>query len=278
MTIVDHRAIFAASEANLAEFMGRMAAAEGAFFERDDDLVLVAAHHPNPGPYRNAALFTGEGDPAPRLKRALDFFGSRGRAFVLWVRSDDTAHQHLADVGIQKGWRLLEDEGLPQLGREGCPDPVAPGEGITLRWASDEATRRDFVQVNADAWGFEGAPFETVARVLFEPAFLDDPTGTVFAVVAYLEGKPASTCLTVVHPEDVVGGYWGATAPWALGHRLHDLTTRAVYNQAFSAFPEARIAVCQNSPGAAKNLGRMGLEQVATWMRYLVPKPEQSSS
>jgi hypothetical protein len=92
-------------------------------------------------------------------------------------------------------------------------------------------------------------------------------------VVAYLHGKPASTCLAFVSPLEIVGGYWGATAPFALGRHLHDLTTRAVYNEAFARWPTARIAVCQNSAGAAKTVARMGFRQISTYRRYLVPRP-----
>jgi hypothetical protein len=250
-----------------------MSAAEGAFFQNDDDLVLVAARHPNPGPYRNAAVLTGHGDVETRLERALDCFGGRRRAFVLWVRSDGECGPALAEIAAARDWRPLEGEGLPQLGRVGPPDPVEPGDGVTLTWATDERMRRDFVQVNSDAWGMEGAPFETAVRILFEPGLLDDPTGVTFAAIAYLDGKPASTAVAVVHPEGVVGAYWGATAPWALGHRLYDLTMRAACRGAFSAFPTARHAVCQNSPGAAKTIARMGFEEVGRWMRYLVPTP-----
>jgi hypothetical protein len=271
---VDRPAILAASDANLAEFMCRMANAEGAYSHEEDGLVLVAANHPNPGPYRNAAVFTGDSTSLDgRLERALEFFARRGRSFVLWVRDEGDAAAEVDHAAAGPGWRMLEDEGLPQLWREGPPEPVEPGEGITLTWATNADTRRDFVRVNADAWGLEGAPFETAAQIFFEPDLLDDPSGTTFAVVAYLEGRPASTCLAIVHPGDVVGGYWGATAAWALGHRLHDLTTRVAYNEAFAAFPQARVAVCQNSPGAAKTIARMGFEQVATWKRYLVPRP-----
>jgi hypothetical protein len=269
---VDRPAILAASDANLVEFMRRMASAENAFADRQDGLFLVAARHPNPGPYRNAAVLTGEQTSVrERLDRALEFFSRRGRSFVLWARDEGAAGAEADSVAARHGWRLLEEEGLPQLWQDGSPEPVEPGAGVTLAWATDDRTRRDFVRVNADAWGLEGAPFETATRILFEPGLLDDPSGTTFAAIAYLEGRPASTCLAIVHPGHVVGGYWGATAPWALGHRLHDLTTRAVYVAAFAAFPEARVAVCQNSPGAAKNLARMGFEQVATWKRYLVP-------
>jgi hypothetical protein len=272
---VDEGAILAGGDANLAEFMLRMSQRdEGSECEEHKGLLLVAARHPNPGPYRNAALLRGESlTGSEAIELALHFFGARSRAFVLWVREHGAADAELGDLAAERGYVPLEDTGLPQLCRDGPPDPVEPPEGVTLVWATTDRVRRDFVRVNADAWGLEGVPLEVAQRILFAPTLLDDPTGTTFGVVAYLHGKPASTCLAFVSPLEIVGGYWGATAPFALGRHLHDLTTRAVYNEAFARWPTARIAVCQNSAGAAKTVARMGFRQISTYRRYLVPRP-----
>lgn len=264
------------SDLNLVEFMKAMALAEDARVLEQEGLVLVAALHPNPGPYRNAAVLTADGlSAAAVLKLTSGFFTEQQRGFVLWVRDHGSEDRELERIADQRGWQLLEPEGLPQLGRLGTPDPIEPRTGVTVAAVSDAETRRDFLRVNAEAWGMPDVPIEVAKRILFEPDLLDDPSGTRFGVIAYLEGKPASTCLALVHPGGVVGGYWGATAPWALGHGLHDLTTRTVYNNAFAVSPEARFAVCQNSPGAAKNLTRMGFQQVSSYKRYLVPGQER---
>jgi hypothetical protein len=211
--------------------------------------------------------------PARRaVELAQDFFASHDRGFVFWVSHHDASRDELDAIAAERGWTRLEDPGLPQLWQEGPPDPPEPVEGVVLVVAEDDDTRRDFVRVNADAWGLEGMPFEMATRIICEPAVLADPTAMIVGVVAYLNDKPASTCLALAYPERVVGGYWGATAPWALGHRLHDLTTRAVYNEAFARWPAAEISVCQNSPGAAKTLTRMGFQQISMHSRYLVPK------
>jgi len=271
---VEEGAILAGGDANLAEFMLRMSRCdEGSVWEENSGLVLVAANHPNPGPYRNAALLTGEsltGGQAIGLAR--DFFGTRGRAFVLWVREHGAADVELGNLAAEHGYAPLDD-GLPQLCRDGPPPPVEPPDGVILMGATDDRVRRDFVGVNADAWGLEGVTPEIASQILFEPNLFEDASGTIFGVVAYLHGKPASTCLALVAPPSIVGGYWGATASWALGNRLHDLTTRAVYNEAFACWPTAEIAVCQNSPGAAKTIARMGFRQISKYRRYLIPTP-----
>jgi hypothetical protein len=273
-TTADKQAILAGGDANLAELMRRMSRAEGSSIYEQGGIVLVGARHPNPGPYRNAAIVTRDGMTAEHaIGVATDFFASRQRGFVLWVREHGDIDSELDAFARERGYRQLEEGGLPQLWREGPPDPVDPGEGVTLTFATDEQTCRDFVQVNADAWGLDGVPFETAAKLLFDPQMLDDPSGTTVSLVAYLDGKPASTCMAIADPPWLVGGYWGATAPWALGHRLHDLTTRTAYNEAFARWPQAKVAVCQNSPGAAKNIARMGFEQISRYTRYLVPKP-----
>jgi hypothetical protein len=85
---VDEGAILAGGDANLAEFMRQMSRCdEGSECEEHKGLLLVAAAHPNPGPYRNAALLTGESlTGSEAIELALHFFGARSRAFVLWVR------------------------------------------------------------------------------------------------------------------------------------------------------------------------------------------------
>jgi hypothetical protein len=272
---VDARAILAGGDANLAEFMRRMSRCDdGSEYEELGGLLLVAADHPNPGPYRNAALLTDESlTGSEAIELAVHFFGARSRAFVLWVREHGAADAELGNLAADRGYVSLEESGLPQLCRDGPPDPVELPEGVALVWATDEQVRRDFVRVNADAWGLEGMPLEIAQRILFAPNLFDDPTGEMLGAVAYLHGKPASTCLALVSPPTIVGGYWGATAPFARGHHLHDLITRAVYNEAFARWPTAEVAVCQNSPGAAKTIARMGFLQVSTYRRYLIPRP-----
>jgi hypothetical protein len=60
-TTADKQAILAGGDANLAELMRRMSQAEGSSIHEQGGIVLVAARHPNPGPYRNAAIVTREG-------------------------------------------------------------------------------------------------------------------------------------------------------------------------------------------------------------------------
>ena len=200
---------------------------------------------------------------------AQEFFAQRQRAFVMWVRmGEDPLLDRLAQA---RGLRLLEADGLPQLARIGAPELAQPGPGVELTFVDDDESREAFVRINANAWGLDGLPFDLVRRILFDPEALKAPNVT--AALAYLEGRPASTCLALVQRdlvsgEMVAGGYWGATEPWATQRGLHDLCTRAVFHSA--AGMGATVMVCQNSPGAAKNIARMGLEEVGSFRRYLV--------
>jgi hypothetical protein len=254
---------------NVAEFILHLArAGEGTRIVEDDGLLLVAGSHPNPGPYRNVAMRTGGGLTGEEVvARADEFFAEQSRGYCLWVRMH--ADRDVEQIMAERGFGLLEEEGLPQLARVGAPDPVEPGAGIELRWATDEKSRRDFLMVNADAWGMGGAPYDLVRATLFEPSILDAPNVT--AAIAYIDDKPAGTCMSIIYPRDVAGGYWGATAGWARKRGLHDLTSRAVFHAA--AELGATISVSQTSPGAAKNLAGMGLQQISSFKRYLVPKP-----
>jgi hypothetical protein len=254
-------------DANLAEFIRHTArASSGGETVEEDGLLLVAGSHPNPGPYRNLAIRTrNELSADEAMRRADEFFRSRSRGYVFWIRTH--VDEDLGALARQRGLTPLELEGLAQLFQGGCPPPVDPQPGVVLRWADDDQSRRDFLQVNAAAWGLGDAPVELTSSVLFEPSSLD--SANVAAAIAYIDGAPAGTCMAIVYPDFVVGGYWGATAHWARRRGLHDLTTRAIFNAGFEL--GARLAFCQSSPLAANNLERMGFAQITRYERYRVP-------
>jgi GNAT superfamily N-acetyltransferase len=254
-------------DANLVEFIRHTArASSGGTVVEKDGLLLVAGGHANPGPYRNLAIRTTVELPAAEaMSRAAEFFAARSRGHIFWVR--DHADHELDLIARDRGFTALEPDGLAQLYQGQCPAPAEPQPGVELVWADDDERRRDFLQVNAEAWGMGDAPVELTRSVLFEPSSLDAPN--VAAAIAYIDGAPAGTCMAIVHPDFVVGGYWGATAQWARRRGLHDLTTRAIFNAGFKL--GARLAFCQSSPLAAKNLERMGFEQLTRYRRYRVP-------
>lgn len=259
--------LLALGDANLLEFIRHTARAssDGAIVE-EGGLLLVAGSHAAPGPYRNLAMRTSNELSADEaVRRAEEFFRQRSRPHIFWVRAH--ADAEIDDLAQGRSLALLEEGGLAQLYQPGCPEPVAPQAGVELHWADDDVKRRDFLQVNAAAWGMSDAPFELTRSVLFEPSSLDAPN--VAAAIAYIDGKPAGTCMAIVYPEHVVGGYWGATAEWARRRGLHDLTTRAIFNAGFNL--GATLSFCQSSPLAAGNLERMGFQQLTRYRRYRVP-------
>jgi len=259
--------LLALGDANLAEFIRHTArASSGGAMVEEDGLLLVAGSHAAPGPYRNLAIRTGnELSAEEAMRRAEEFFRKRTRGHIFWVRVH--ADADLDTLARARALALLEPEGLAQLAQAGCPAPVDPHPGVELIWANDDRTRRDFLEVNAAAWGMGDAPIELTRSVLFEPSSLDAPN--VAAAIAYIDGAPAGTCMAIVYPDHVVGGYWGATAQWARRRGLHDLTTRAIFKAGFKL--GARLAFCQSSPLAANNLERMGFQQITRYRRYRVP-------
>jgi hypothetical protein len=252
---------------NLVGFIRHMArAGAGGVVTEECGLLLVAGSHPNPGPYRNLAIrIRNELSAEESMRVADEFFAARARGYVFWIRAH--ADADLAQLAQGRGLSLLEPEGLPELYRQGAPEPVEPAPDVDLTWADDEKKRIDFLNVNAEAWGIGNAPDELKRNVLFEPSTLDAPT--VSAAMAYIDGQPASTSMAIEHPEFVAGGYWGATAHWARRRGLHDLTTRAAFNARLQL--GARHFFCQNSPLAAKNVERMGFGQLTRYWRYRVP-------
>jgi hypothetical protein len=250
------------ADLNLAEFMRHTARWGGAVSE-EDGLLLVAGAHPNPGPYRNCAIRLENRLDAAEVRERLDsFFGSRRRSYVLWAR--DHADGDLIDMCEAAGMRLLEPDGLPELAMRHRPEQSPLPDGVRLVLVREDSERREFLKVNAEGWGLPEMDTQLAADTFFHPDSVVGPN--VAAILTYVDGAPASASMALVS-YGAVGGYWGATAPWARRRGLADLCVRAMFNAGFDL--GARTAVCQASGSGEGIWRRMGFERITRYHRYL---------
>lgn len=170
------------------------------------------------------------------------------------------------DLEEQAAWEPLEPEGLPQFATTSRLEDLEPQFGVRVIHTSTEEERRDFLMVNAEGWGLEGVAYDLARQTLFEPSIFD--ADNVIGSLAYLTEEPASTCMSIITPGGVAGGYWGATANFARRRGLSSLTTADVFNTAFER--GCQVAVCQSSQMNQKNIIRLGFSEISRYERYLV--------
>ena len=262
----DREELLRFADLTIAEFFRQFARyGPGGRIEEQDGLVLFAGSHTHPNPYRNGAIRLDRRlDAATTLVRALDFFAPLNRSFVLWVPegSDD-----LDELCRDRGYELLEPDGLPEMVLEGPPTPVPvlPDDTV-LRRTTDPAVGRDYVNVIAEGWGMEGIPTELAAAMFFHPDSAADPHSIAF--VAYVDGKPASGCMVLLANGIAVGGQ-GGTAAWARRRGLAEACYAACLEVAYGEFG-IRGSVCQSSPSGQRVWERIGYRQFSRYMRYVI--------
>lgn len=268
---------------NLAEFVRHMARYGGSILE-EDGLLLAAGEHPHPGPYRNCLIRLNSRLSAREvLERGREFFGSRGRSYVLWARvgSDDD----LVTLCRLERMELLEEAGLPELYLNERPQPLRVPDGVRLVTVRESSEKTDFLAVNIEGWGMAEMPFELAAAAFFHPDSVVGPN--VLALLAYHDDIPLSAAMVLVS-HGVAGGYWGATSRRGLrrwlgklrqegggeesrrvsgGGSLADLCLRTAMNAGFEL--GGRRFVGQASGSGEPIWGRMGCRPMTRYYRFL---------
>jgi hypothetical protein len=266
------------ADLTLAELMRHLARYGGTILE-EDGLLLFAGAHPHPNPYRNGAIRLDEClEPQDVLARAQRFFAPRKRGYVLWAR--EHADDDLGSIAESAGAHVLEEPGLPEFFLGGLPEELPPPEGITLRSAEDERTRRDYVRVVADGWGMRGISLELAAAIFFDPESVNAPN--VSAYVAYMGDVPVSGAMTLVS-HGVALGCQAATvrrldggtrlpAPASPKTRRRGLADSCLWAALKRSFEDlgARGSLCQASQTGAAVWTRFGYRPITSYRRYLV--------
>ncbi len=278
-----HEELLVLADLTLAEYL-RYLAAYGGSVEDRDGLLLFAGAHRQPNPYRNGALRL---DPAlPReavLERARAFFGARRSGYALWARAHGDAD--LDQAAAQAGLRELER--IPELVMPELPEYLPPPEGVELRRAVDKATREDYLDLVAQAWGMGAMPRHVAARVFFDPDSLDVPN--VAAFVAYFDGLPLSAAMAHVSHEVALGCQAATIRRPKKGQRLprpgppgesRGLAESCLWAALELSFGElgAKLSLCQTSNAGAPVWTRLGYRPFTSYARYVVPMSARDGS
>ena len=265
------------ADLTLAEFVRHLTrCGEAGAVHEEDGVVLFAGAHPQPNPYRNGVIRVDRRLSATQvLDRAAGFFARHRRGFALWA--SEHADADLAAEAEARG--LTELEALPELVLRGLPEDLPLPEGVEVRQALDAQTRRDYVDVVAQAWGMSGMPHELASRIFFSTASVDAPN--VAAFVAYLDGTPVSGAMTLV-AHGVALGCQAATVrrlpvppprpagPARRRRGLADACLCAALEHSYAALG-AQISLCQTSSLGAPVWLRLGYSPFTRYRRYLVP-------
>ena len=207
-------------------------------------------------------------DGAELVARADAFFAGLARGFTVKVRDsgeDDDLRRACEAAGLEPF-----GEPVPEmLCRSPLPDPP-PVDGVDAALVDDEAGVRDFIAVNAEAYGTYGMPAEVLSDLFDETErLLEDPAASI--VVARRGAEPVATAMAY-ESDGVASLQWVGTVPAARGAGLGALVTVAATNLAFEH--GASSCTLQASPMGEPVYRRLGYETIYHYEEYVRwPRP-----
>lgn len=226
----------------------------------DGALFAVAGANRFPGPYKNVAVRVDR-TLAPRdlVARADAFFAPRGRGYGIAVRSrvDTDLEAHL----VAAGYELKAESPCMVVEHPVEVRPVDDHVRLARIASLDEV--RDAVHVGAEAFATLGLPVEEAHQMLARHDRWLDPD--VAAFVAYLDGEPVATALTLFS-EGAAGVYWVATLPASRGRGLGEVCTALATNAGFER--GVGVVTLQASPMGLPIYTRMGYRVCDRLRRY----------
>jgi hypothetical protein len=233
----------------------------------EDGVLMMAGANAFPGVFRNCVARTDASVSAALvLERAREFFAHRGRGYAVLVRGS-------RDLDMMEA---LETAGLPPVADSPCmlvetavAKPDIP-EGIRIERFDGVARVQHAVQINAEAYEALKLP-AAETRVFFgRPAAL--LSRRVIGFVAYRDGAPVSTALTILSGEGA-GVYWVGTTAEARRTGLGEVCTRLATNAGFAH--GARVVTLQASPFGEPIYQRLGYRTYDRLLRFRYPAPEK---
>ena len=151
-------------------------------------------------------------------------------------------------------------------------EPQIPA-GIRIEHFSDVAHVQHAVQINAEAYEALKLPADETRVFFGRPAALLSPR--VIGFVAYRDGMPVSTALTILSGEGA-GVYWVGTTIDARRSGLGEVCTRLATNAGFAG--GARVVTLQASPFGEPIYQRLGYQTYDRLLRYRYPAPAALST
>ncbi len=217
----------------------------------------------------NGAFRSDDSLPGDQLiARAEAFFTGMARGFSVKVR-DSGEDEDLRQACEAEGLQTFGDAVPQMICRAPLPD-APPPDGVDLRLIDDEAGVRDFITVNAEAYGTYGMPPEVHADLFDMPALVIEDTAAS-VVVARRGGEPIATAMTY-ESDGVASLQWVGTVPAARTAGLGALVTIAATNLAFAH--GASSCSLQASPMGEPIYRKLGYETAYHYSEYVRwPKP-----
>ncbi len=252
---------------NQAAFLRHLATnAAGGQVVEDERYLLFAGGHDYPGPYTNGAIRkTSAISPAEIFARADAFFGSLGRQYVIWVRS-----QGEADLGAEALRRGLWPR--PPVGGNECIcrlDPLEPAPalpGFRIRRAETDEELGAYIALVARSYGLDGGDPAVLEAVLFSRASLRaEEIGVFLGQDGPGGGDVAGFCVYVAH--ECAGLQWLVTDPAVRGRGFGREIMR--HGMAWSFERGVRSAWGVASQQGAPIWRGMGFEVPVRYQRYL---------
>jgi hypothetical protein len=195
------------------------------------------------------------------------------------------ADPDLAAAAAAAGLQQLEEGGLPELYLGQLSEELPLPDGVELRQACDDRTRRDYVEVVAQGWGMGGIGFDLASAVFFHPDSVDVPN--VAAFVAYAGDQPVSGAMCFVSHGVALGCQAATVRRLRGGHLLlrsrageqrrglADSCLWAALNLSFDELG-ARGSVCQTSVAGAATWTRLGYQPLTNYNRFLAQPSARS--
>jgi hypothetical protein len=233
---------------NLWEMYRAMArCAAGGEIRETDVLTLIAV--PGAVAWNNLALVRGPLDVDALLAEVRDFYVERGRPFAVYVRAH--ADGAVEAALVRRGFQMLVTN--PGMALLADPDTRCAPPGLVVLPALDDAGRRDYLRVTAEAYATYAQP-RGVAESLY--AVLESVSSpTVQGYVGYVGDEPVAAA-TLFHTHGVAGVGEVGTVPAHRGRRYAEAVTWRVVREGFRR--GAGFANLQASPMGGPVYARMG--------------------
>ena len=226
--------------------------------------LIGAGSHPHPA-ISNAVMRRDDAvDATELIAVARRFFTDRGRGFSVWVRGG--VDEDLLAAAEKDGLNFVYE--MPEMTCEQRVDqrPLADNAEVQPVTSTDQV---------AAYWELTGRAYVSLAfpQELF--GYYDRLEGVladnVAAFLGYLDGKPVSAAMTVVH-DGVAGIYWVGTLEEARGRGLAWATTAAATNAGLDM--GAELASLQASHMGEPIYSRMGYEALYPYRLFMAEPPE----
>jgi len=224
---VDREQLLTLMDLNMFEMYREIArATEHGEVVEMDGLVLCAS--PLGTVITNMAMVSRPVDVDSVSAATTRVFRRRNLPFSVWTRAH--ADARLESDLARAGWTEITATPGMVIAREDCEPPPAPAE-LDIRPVLDDAGRRAYARLTAEAYAVYGAPHESTEAHFARLEAVASPTTQAF--LAWQDGRPvAGAILYLSHGIGGVG--WVGTLPEAFGRGYGTAVTWAVVREGFA--------------------------------------------